>query len=110
MSKYKTSKEGWNFDNLEKHVKEWNRIGQQNFYVSEPFLRNHAQIQLLKSYDRVVGLLERETGLEPLVIRLGNWSRTTSCQITKFVNKNKYMCIDVSKFNQDSIDALQSGL
>lgn len=73
-------------------------------------MRKGVFIQLLKSYDRVVGVLEREHGAIPMVIRLGNWGQTSTSQITKFANKNNYMVIDVSLFSPESIDYLQEGL
>jgi hypothetical protein len=105
------SLEGWNFDKLENNRKLlWNKINNSNLYVSDLFNYNQLHLQLLKSNDRVVGMIDRYPHESPIIIKLGTWGNKVNKEIIDFAERENYPLICVGVLSNHSIDNLQEGL
>lgn len=79
---------------------DWSRIRSKNCYYSKWIECNGEMYRLLKSYNTVVGIQNNYNGFW----ELGKYSRTTSKQVTEFVNDNaldRYF-VEVSSFDKSN--------
>ena len=73
---------------LDTNVIKWKRFDSKQAYISDRALFNaNGSYYLFKSYSTIVGIIDE---LNNTFIELGKYSRTTSKQVTQYINKMGY--------------------
>lgn len=86
---------------------EWVQYKSRNMYISETFyIWGDDYYRAVMSYDTIIGFISDLTN-RFITWGYGEYSCTTSKQITQFCNENHYTLKKVTKYTHDDIEMLE---